>query len=555
MTKFIIILTLSFLIFSCGTDKSVEKSSTSISGKIFNSEGKNVTQASVIVRSQEMGRDTLSLGDVKSDGTYEINLEKKGIFFIEFASPFHTPYFVEIAALELGAEHSLDINLAPYKYKEGSETIQLMSMSGGGGETMTAGEDGVYRAKFENNLDTFKYELSGHIVTKVGRTTNGTDHDFMEFDGAGDWMSVIVGRKGEIEITFDPSKFKRDDKEASVIANESGYKTFQLIKEKADQIENDFRKSFSLYAIKHEIEKDEFMEIKEEKSAEIANLFKLEKNENNKFYLAYRYFKITSYYESEKPEFLDENIASYLMGKLPPESELWNIPDFSFSAISLLLYNDKDIYDNSFSDTLAKYHKQIASRFYNSRIQYTFSKKDTVKARELFEIYKKDFPESRSLRSLALSLKENKNIEHGKQSPDFKLASLEDSEKFITLADYKGKYLLVDFWAVWCGPCMREMPNLHAVYEKYSGKNFEILSLSFDRQEEDVNKMREKGKYPMAWDHIFVEGGFDSDVAKDYEVLGIPKPILLDPQGKIIAFGGELRGEKLEKVLSENLEN
>jgi len=550
MAKFIIILTLSFLIFSCGIDKNNKKSSTTnVSGKIFDSEGKSVTKASVIVRSQEMGRDTVALGIVKSDGTYEINLEKKGIFFIEFASPFHTPYYVEFVALELGSENSIDAHLAPYKYKEGAETIQLMSMSGGGAETMTLGEDGIYHAKFENNLDTFKYELSGHIDTKVGRTTNGTDHDFILYDGAGDWMSVIVGRKGEIEVSFDPGEFSREEKKASLSNMDPATKSLQSIMADLNNIVH-YQYLVDTGAM------EEALEYQTSFAKKIESLWKKEQNEGNKLYFAYKYFQLIDYGLNlgEKPDFINKEISAYLLSKLQPNSQLWDMNSFSWGAITIATLNDIDIYNNSFIDSLEKYQPLASERYHYRRILNSSDNlKDTANAVKLLEEYKEKYPKSRRISSLSFKLKKNKNIEHGKQSPDFKLASHDESGKMITLADYKGKYVLIDFWATWCGPCMREMPNIHDVYKKYSGKNFEILSLSFDRQEEDINKMREKGKYPMDWDHIFVEGGFSSDLAKDYEVLGIPKPILLDPQGKIIAFGGELRGEKLEKVLSENL--
>ena len=93
------------------------------------------------------------------------------------------------------------------------------------------------------------------------------------------------------------------------------------------------------------------------------------------------------------------------------------------------------------------------------------------------------------------------------------------------------------------------MPELHTAYEEFGGENFEILSISFDGAPEDVAKFRKK-KWDMPWLHAFAEGNFQSDLAKTFEVSGIPKPILVDPNGMIIATEMELRGEKLSQTLA-----
>ncbi|MEK6570620.1 MAG: thioredoxin-like domain-containing protein, partial [Bacteroidota bacterium] len=83
-------------------------------------------------------------------------------------------------------------------------------------------------------------------------------------------------------------------------------------------------------------------------------------------------------------------------------------------------------------------------------------------------------------------------------------------------------------------------------------KNFEILSLSYDRKAEDVIKFRQ-GKWKMPWLHSFIQKGFDNEISKQFEVFGIPRPILVDSTGKIIAMEMELRGPNLEKTLTRVL--
>ncbi len=141
----------------------------------------------------------------------------------------------------------------------------------------------------------------------------------------------------------------------------------------------------------------------------------------------------------------------------------------------------------------------------------------------------------------------------GAPAPGFSVSNLDDPKTTFTNADFKGKYLLLDFWATWCGPCRSEMPNLHAVYTKFKEKGLQVLSLSFDQKAEDVAPYRADAAHPMPWHHAYVEGGFRSPLAEAYGVKGIPKPILVGPDGRILATERDLRGESLERTLAKYL--
>ncbi len=137
-------------------------------------------------------------------------------------------------------------------------------------------------------------------------------------------------------------------------------------------------------------------------------------------------------------------------------------------------------------------------------------------------------------------------------APQFSFASLDDPGRTHTNDSLRGTTYLIDFWAIWCGPCRSEMPNLHRAYEKYKHRDFQILSLSFDKSPQEVTRYRQ-GRWKMPWLHGYVDGGFENDAARRFGVSGIPTPILVDPWGRMIARGSLLRGSYLDHTLDRAL--
>ncbi|HLY70098.1 MAG TPA: TlpA disulfide reductase family protein [Puia sp.] len=135
-----------------------------------------------------------------------------------------------------------------------------------------------------------------------------------------------------------------------------------------------------------------------------------------------------------------------------------------------------------------------------------------------------------------------------KQAPDF---SLPDANgKNISLTSFKGKYLLVDFWASWCGPCRMENPNVVKAYSEFKDKNFAILGVSLDKEKDPWQQAILEDK--LAWSQVSDLKYWNSKAVDVFKISGIPFNILIDPQGRIIAQ--ELRGDALETKLKEVLQ-
>ena len=137
------------------------------------------------------------------------------------------------------------------------------------------------------------------------------------------------------------------------------------------------------------------------------------------------------------------------------------------------------------------------------------------------------------------------SINVGGFAPDIDLTAPDG--KTIKLSSLRGKYVLLDFWASWCGPCLAEVPNVKAIYDMCKDKGFEVYGVSLDDKKDAWEKAIDK--HGLNWVHVSSLKGWECPVAKRYNVTGIPKMFLLDKEGRIVAT--DLRGEALkEKVAS-----
>lgn len=155
-----------------------------------------------------------------------------------------------------------------------------------------------------------------------------------------------------------------------------------------------------------------------------------------------------------------------------------------------------------------------------------------------------------SIKKLRTQISNESRTVLGKAAPDF---TQQDTEgKFVSLSDFRGKFVLLDFWASWCGPCRKENPNLVAAFNELKNKNFTILSISLDKATDRQKWLNAIAKDGMSeWQHISDLRYFQNEVALLYGVTAIPQNFLIDPSGKIVAK--DLRGDQLIRTLKEIL--
>ncbi|UYZ60031.1 TlpA disulfide reductase family protein [Hymenobacter latericus] len=156
-------------------------------------------------------------------------------------------------------------------------------------------------------------------------------------------------------------------------------------------------------------------------------------------------------------------------------------------------------------------------------------------------------PNSRYTQALVQKLEPMRKTAIGTVAPDISLPAPDG--KAVALSSLRGKYVLLDFWASWCGPCRQENPNVVRTFDKYKGKNFTVFGVSLDQDKNKWLKAIDNDK--LAWTHVSDLKGWQSAAGQAYGIQSIPMNFLLDPQGKIIAKN--LRGPALEEKLAQLL--
>ncbi|RLD68577.1 MAG: cytochrome C biogenesis protein [Bacteroidetes bacterium] len=286
---------------------------------------------------------------------------------------------------------------------------------------------------------------------------------------------------------------------------------------------------------------------------------------NGKFSISAKLDK-TNFY---KLKFNDEHYLILILNpgdKIDINADINNLytPEIKGSENSALIYSTFDAmqaYDKKIEELTQKievekkeYIRNLILDNLNSLSSLFFI--DNLSIDEDIEIFKKldaslskKYPDNFLVMELHNKLAGSNNLAIGSQAPEIDLPNPEG--KNIKLSSLKGKYVLIDFWAAWCGPCRRESPNMVSLYENFYPKGFDIYSVSLDQTKEAWEKAIRKDGLGK-WTHVSDLKYWNSAAGKAYGVESIPFTVLIDPEGKIIAKG--LRGDdlrtKLEKIFN-----
>ncbi|WP_316814794.1 TlpA disulfide reductase family protein [Pedobacter nyackensis] len=214
------------------------------------------------------------------------------------------------------------------------------------------------------------------------------------------------------------------------------------------------------------------------------------------------------------------------------------------------LNKESDIADKKLDEAMLSYIKNNPDSYFSLEAinKIAGSYFDAAKAAPLYKQLTARLRNSKEGKMIGVNIEGALATEPGKMAPDFTQKDVND--KPVRLSDFKGKYVLLDFWASWCGPCRAENPKVLKAYNAFKDKNFTVVGVSIDRNDMRAAWLKAVKDDALPWTQLVDPDHTDPKSASNlYAIKAIPSNFLIDPQGKILAKN--LRGEELEKKLAE----
>jgi len=522
-----------------------------ISGKIIGADGKVPALAHVhLINFQGNFQQPFQTVTVGKDGQFNLQVSEQGLYrlFVTAVNHEHTTIPLILDAETNDVE--IDIQLASLEYKKQFDLVQILGdwnkFGFNDAEEMQKQADGTFIIEREISADTITYQLIG--LTEALRSVNGTQADYYVYDGGGDYRSVIKAKPGVVKIIFDPRKLLRI-KEKDLPKVVLGKKNTQLKKLwEIDLSVQKQREAFQAAVAEYQKTHEDMKDFKYDWSEAVTLLKSKMSDEKDIVVRQFAAIQLGQLipYRAE----IDSATKLAILELLPPNSVMWA----ASPRLPLMLQQDEEknqqflkaLFDENPDRTV----QAIALAYLTMIAQH---EGDEEAFKNYYEKLNNEYADVREIQFDLKQLDPNKRIMVGKPVPDFEVTLLDGQEK-VSNKSLLGKFYLMDFWAVWCGPCVGEMGHLHAAYEKFKNNNFVLLSLSLDRTPEDIAKFRQE-KWKMPWLHAFLNNEDNKEVIETFEVMAIPKAVFVGPDGMILATEGDLRGENLELILANHLKD
>ncbi len=509
---------------------------TNIKGRIVSAEGGVLKAAHVHLAYSDALAPFLSAA-ADSNGRFELYPAEEGLLRLQFTGVGHRKVSAAIL-LEAGDSIRVEVSLERWRVSESPSSLRLIgdfnNFSLAAARRMDAGDDRCFQAQFERSADTIAYQIVHELPGADGRagSLKLADERAARFvyDGADAYYSVADAAADTVTIQYCPPDDASTVEASSVLFAAPIRKEFQAMIRAMEQ-------GRTVLAADDRIV-----------DGQIDLIAALEQEWRLPMRQTLLLAALQSLAQHAGAE--DTLLLMSAFAELEPTSPLWAYqPSLLHSPTLRVLRPD---YYEAYLHTAM--HEHPSSELRAFLLYDALKSADQAEQQQYFyDRLSAQHPESPYARLARAAYAPDRMIMPGKALPDFSCDLLDSAGTTFSPENMRGRYLLLNFWATWCKPCVDEMPRLHALYKESRRSELEILSLSFDRRESDIVKFRRK-YWHMPWLHTLLAAGRKSKLAQLMEVQSLPKTILVDPNGLILAVGTSLLDtsfiQKLEQVIA-----